>query len=202
MCAAHRREVELVQTGGIARGLGWRTIAVCSNCVDVMKRSLASFALLGSAALAAASVLAQPAPPPPQQEFVWPERITNAQVLPADIGAQRLRETMVGFARSLGVRCTFCHVGPEGAPLTQLDFVSDANPHKNIARGMMRMTQRLNVEILPPIVGPSEQPRVTCSTCHRGASTPETALPPLPPRPGAAPPPSQPPQPSGQRGLR
>jgi len=163
-----------------------------------MKRSLASFALLGSAALAAASVLAQPAPPP-QQEFVWPERITNAQVLPADIGAQPLRQTMVGFARALGVRCTFCHVGPEGAPLNQLDFASDANPHKNVARGMIRMTQRLNAETLPAILGPSEQPRVTCSTCHRGASTPETALPPLPPRPGAAP---QPPPSSGQRGLR
>ena len=165
-----------------------------------MKHSLASVALAASAALAAASVLAQPTPAPPRQDFVWPERITNAQVLPADIGAQRLRETMVGFARALGVRCTFCHVGPEGAPLTQLDFVSDANPHKNIARGMIRMTQRLNAETLPAILGPAPaEPRVTCSTCHRGASTPETALPPLPPRPGAAP---QPPPPSGQRGLR
>ena len=163
-----------------------------------MKRSLAPFALAGAAALAAASVLAQPAATP-QPEFVWPERIANAQVLPADIGSERLRQTMVGFARALGVRCAFCHVGPEGAPLTQLDFVSDANPHKNIARGMIRMVRRLNAEDLPAILGPApaEQPRVTCSTCHRGATTPETALPPPPPRPPAPPAPT----PAGERGL-
>ncbi len=161
-----------------------------------MKVSLPTSALAGAIALAAAAVMAQPAPTPPKQEFVWPERIANAQVLPADIGAERLRRTMVGFARALGVRCTFCHVGPEGAPLTQLDFASDANPHKNIARGMMRMTQRLNAEALPAIVGPSEQPRVTCFTCHRGATEPETMPP--PPPPAAAP---QPPPPAGERGA-
>ncbi len=160
-----------------------------------MRISLATFALAGAAGLAGAAVLAQPAPSP-REQFVWPERIANAQVLPADIGAERLRRTMVGFARALGVRCTFCHVGPDGAPLTQLDFASDANPHKNIARGMMRMTQRLNAETLPAIVGPSEQPRVTCFTCHRGATEPET-LPPPPPPPAAP----QPPPAGGERGA-
>ena len=166
-----------------------------------MKRSLAPFALAGAAAIAAASVLAQPAPTPAKQEFVWPDRITNAQVFPADLGAEQLRQTMVSFARSLGVRCTFCHVGPEGAPLTQLDFVSDANPHKNIARGMVRMVRELNGETLPAILGPSDEWRVTCFTCHRGAAEPETALPPLPPRPGTPPAPPAPTPPAGERGL-
>ena len=166
-----------------------------------MKPPLPTLALAVAAAAFGAAVLAQPAPAPPaKQEFVWPERITNAQVLPADIGAERLRRTMVSFARSLGVRCTFCHVGPEGAPLTQLDFVSDANPHKNIARGMLRMVQALNGETLPAMLGPSEQPRVTCFTCHRGSTTPET----MPPPPGPPQPPGPPPTPpaAGERGVR
>ncbi len=148
--------------------------------------------------LTAPSVAQPPAagtPAPPRQEFVWPARISNARVLPAEIGADRLRATMVGFARALGVRCQFCHVGQEGQPLSTFDFASDARPHKEIARGMIRMAQRLNTELLPAVLGPAEQPRVTCYTCHRGSAEPETALPPPPPRPGAPPPPQQPPQP-------
>lgn len=156
-----------------------------------MKFPLPTLALTASAALFGAALLAQPAPPP-AQEFVWPERISNAQALPADIGAERLRQTMVGFARSLGVRCTFCHVGPEGAPLTQLDFASDANPHKNIARAMIWMVRELNAQDLRDILGPSEQMRVTCFTCHRGSTTPATMPPPAPQAPPSlAPPPGE-----------
>ena len=154
----------------------------------------AAAALAGIAALLTAPSLAQPAPgapaAPPRPEFVWPARISNAKALPADIGADRLRMTMVGFSRSLGVRCQFCHVGQEGQPLSTFDFASDANPHKAIARGMIRMVRRLNAEELPPLLGASDQQRVTCYTCHRGAAEPETALPPPPPRPAQ---PAQPP---------
>ena len=145
-----------------------------------MKYGAPTFALAAAAGLFGAAVLAQPAP---QAEFVWPERIENARVLPADIGAERLRRTMVGFARGLGVRCTFCHVGEEGAPLSTLDFVSDANPHKDIARGMIRMVGTLNGETLPAILGPGEGPRVTCFTCHRGEAHPATTPAPAPPAP-------------------
>jgi hypothetical protein len=164
-----------------------------------MKPALPTFALAAAAAVFGGSLLAQPAPPQP--EFVWPERITNAQVLPADIGAEQLRRTMVTFARSLGVRCTFCHVGPEGAPLTQLDFVSDANPHKNIARGMIRMVGELNGGTLPGILGPSEETRVTCYTCHHGSAEPATMLP-APQAPAAPQPPAPPVLPPGERGAR
>jgi Photosynthetic reaction centre cytochrome C subunit len=152
----------------------------------------AAFALTGAGAvmLTAPSAAQQQQPaaqppattptPPAQPQFVWPARMQNARVLPADIGAERLRGTMVSFARSLGVRCTFCHVGEEGAPLHTLDFVSDANPHKNVARDMMRMARRLNETDLPAMLGAAQAPRVTCFTCHRGAATPATQLPPLP----------------------
>ena len=152
----------------------------------------AAAALTGLAALLTAPTLAQPGTPaPPKQQFVWPERIRNAQALPANIGADRLRATMTGYARALGVRCTFCHVGQEGAPLSTFDFASDARPHKRIARGMIRMVARINTRELTPILGASSEPRVTCYTCHRGSSEPETALPP-PPRPGSPPPPAAP----------
>ena len=160
-----------------------------------MKTRLIGFAaaagLTGLAALLTAPTAAQPAAgtpvAPPKQEFVWPARITNAQVLPADIGADRLRATMVRFSRSLGVRCQFCHVGQEGQPLSTFNFAADTNPHKNIARGMIRLVVRLNGQDLPPLLGASEQPRVTCYTCHRGSATPETMP---PPRPGSPPPPA------------
>jgi hypothetical protein len=160
----------------------------------------AAAGLTGLAALLTAPLLAQPQPAPsatpvapPRPQFVWPERITNARALPANIGADRLRTTMTGFARSLGVRCTFCHVGQEGAPLSTFDFASDARPHKNIARGMIRMVARINTTELTPILGASSAPRVTCYTCHRGSAEPETALPPLPGSPPSpAPPPEHP----------
>lgn len=140
--------------------------------------------LMGAAAMLTAPSTAQPPAatplPPPQPQFVWPARISNARVLPAEIGQERLRATMVGFARALGVRCTFCHVGQDGAPLNTLDFVSDANPHKDIARGMLRMTQRLNETDLPALLGDSQAPRVTCFTCHRGSTTPARTPPPPP----------------------
>ena len=91
------------------------------------------------------------------------------------------------FAISLGVRCTYCHVGPENAPLTELDFVSDANPRKDAARGMMRMMADLN-DVALPAVPNLHHPRVSCFTCHRGSPTPETEPPPAAPpatRPGA-----------------
>lgn len=157
----------------------------------------AAAGLAGLAALLTAPSAAQPAGTPaapapsrPGQEFVWPDRISNAKVLPADIGRDRLRNTMVSFSRSLGVRCTFCHVGEEGAPLSTFDFASDARPHKEIARGMLRMVQRLNGQDLPAMVGESEsgRPRVTCFTCHRGSEHPATAPPPPPGAPAPPPP--------------
>lgn len=150
----------------------------------------AAAAFAGIAALLTAPSLAQPQSQtsgtraaPPAQDYVWPARITNARVLPADIGADRLRATMTGFSRALGVRCTFCHVGREGQPLSTFDFAPDARGHKEMARGMIRMTRRLNAEDLPAVIGGSAtRQHVTCYTCHRGRIGPETDPPP-PPRP-------------------
>src|SRR3982750_125622 len=39
-----------------------------------------------------------------------PEKFENLQVLPKDIPRDTLIGVMRGFANSLGVRCTYCHV--------------------------------------------------------------------------------------------
>ncbi len=92
----------------------------------------------------------------------------NLKVFPQNIPQERLMAAMVGFSRALGVECSHCHVSG--------NFASDENPHKDAARGMMRMTAQINRELLPAI--PSlHGGQVTCSTCHRGQTTPATALP-------------------------
>ena len=149
---------------------------------------LAPLSLGLAAALFAAALAAQtPAPSPPPAatpappQWSFPARMANPRVLPADTPPERLRDIMRGFVTALGVRCTYCHVGTEGQPLSTFDFASDANPRKEIARGMMRLVRRLNAEDLPALIGPpEEQQRVTCFTCHRGASTPASAPPPRP----------------------
>lgn len=140
-------------------------------------RSTLLLAVASAAFLAAAShsLAQQPAAPAP---VAW--HIKNAKVLPADISQQQLRATMKGFALGLGVRCSHCHVGVEGQPLSTFDFASDAKPEKDIARAMMRMVHRLNDEELPAIKG-LEAPQVTCFTCHRGSVKPLTVAPEPPP---------------------
>jgi len=149
--------------------------------------------LVAASAVFAASVAYAQTSPAPQRQFVWPEQMKNRQALPEGMGGQQLRSVMIGFSQSLGVRCTFCHTGTEEMPLWERDFASDANPHKNIARGMVKMVYALNSQTLPAMIGPSDEPRVTCFTCHRGSKTPVALPPAAKPTPAAAPAPAQPP---------
>jgi hypothetical protein len=152
-----------------------------------MKPGIPQFALAAAAAVFGVSVaVAQTtAPPaaPPQLGFASPPH-KNLKVLPQDISGAQLIGTMKFFAQSLGVRCTFCHVGTEGQPLSSFDFASDAKREKQTARKMMAMVQRINTQDFG--VTDMSKPRVTCFTCHRGAEHPLKA----PPESGAAPPPA------------
>jgi len=131
---------------------------------------------LGAAAFAQApSVSPAPAAKPPA--------FKNLKIFPAEIPRERLIEIMRGYTVSLGVKCTFCHVGEEGKRET-MDFASDANPHKNIARMMMAMTRRLNEQDFA--VKDFTKLKVTCFTCHRGSPHPLTAA--LDPKAPPAPP--------------
>lgn len=99
----------------------------------------------------------------------------NLKVLPKDMPVRALRDTMASFTRALGVRCTYCHVGKEGEPLTTYDFASDEKTEKLKAREMLRMVAAINGEHLPKV--PQRKTpaiAVSCMTCHRGLAEPRT----------------------------
>lgn len=85
-------------------------------------------------------------------------------------------------ADSLGVRCDYCHVQSKPdltkTPANVGGWVwdSDDKPQKKIARDMMRMVVDLNAKSF------GGRARVTCYTCHQGATDPART----PPQPAAA----------------
>jgi len=109
-----------------------------------------------------------------QGQWRWPDKPENIQVLPKDWPGSRLQPVMTGFARALGVRCSYCHVGEEGKPLSTFDFVSDENRKKNVAREMLRMLGSVN-DHLKKIEYSGDKPvNMWCHTCHRGRPRPMT----------------------------
>jgi hypothetical protein len=122
----------------------------------------------------------------------------NLRVLTPDVDIPRV---MGRFNTALGVQCAYCHVAN--------DFASDANPKKEIARGMLRMLQQVaerfpdsgndfsNSRYLP---FPDGKQYVTCFTCHQGAALPVSAAP-DPKGPDRAPEPGSPPGAPGARGA-
>ena len=135
----------------------------------------------GCAAFVAAVATAQT---PPAATAPAPPPFKNLQVFPKDIGRPELMSNMKLFAQSLGVRCTHCHVGTEGQPLSTFDFASDAKPAKATARKMLAMVHRINEQDFG--VKDFKEVKVTCFTCHRGATKPLTMLPASEPPPAAA----------------
>lgn len=102
-----------------------------------------------------------------------PEKYTNLEVLPEDIGKQELLATMKGFTAALGMRCDDCHVQKVPGDFDSFDWASDELPEKDVARGMMRMVQKLNTDLLPTATG-EDDAAVSCVTCHHGLSHPRT----------------------------
>jgi len=109
-----------------------------------------------------------------QEQWSWPEKPQNLQVLPKDWPGSRLSAPMRGFTRALGVRCSYCHKGEEGKPLGTYDFASDENPNKDRAREMLRMLGSVNDHL--DKIEPSGAKRVNmwCHTCHSGRPRPMT----------------------------
>jgi len=82
------------------------------------------------------------------------------------------------FAASMGRRCNYCHVNNQG----QWDYASDAKPEKNTAREMIKLVMDINKTTERMKVDP-----VSCYTCHRGRTSPQS-VPVLPlPVPSPAP---------------
>jgi tetratricopeptide (TPR) repeat protein len=100
-------------------------------------------------------------------------KIKNLKVLPKDIPVRALLDTMRNIAGALGVRCTYCHVGEEGQPLSTFNFASDEKPTKEKARQMLRMVGAINGDYLAKLTSRRSPPvTVACVTCHRGVAVP------------------------------
>jgi len=128
-----------------------------------MQRSIVVTAVMLATALAADAAHAQ----------FPPERATNLKVLPTSISMDSLVNTMAGFTRALGVRCGYCHVGPEGGSLDQYEFAKDEKATKEKARAMLRMVAAINDDHLAKLAMRRTPPiSVTCATCHRGIAQP------------------------------
>jgi len=87
------------------------------------------------------------------------------------------------FAASMGRRCNYCHVNNQG----QWDYASDAKPEKTSAREMIKLVLDNNKTMERLKLDP-----VSCYTCHRGRTNPQSipalplALPSPPPNAGGA----------------
>ena len=129
------------------------------------KRTFESMALILAVAWTAVPLGAQ--------GFQWPEEPENLRVLEGFSG-QRLAPVMRGFTQALGVRCSHCHVGEEGAPLTTFDFASDEKREKRTARTMLRMLGVINDTLRTIERGETEPVNMWCHTCHAGRPRPMT----------------------------
>lgn len=111
---------------------------------------------------------------------------TNIQALPKDITGDEVIRVMRQYEGDLGVECEFCHArNPE---TRRNDFASDANPVKDKARVMIKMTDDLNAKYLTQLHDHKSTDVVSCGTCHRGMSHPEAFVPkPRENRPAASP---------------
>jgi hypothetical protein len=127
------------------------------------------------------------APPEKTVELVQ----KNIKVL-TGLPQSHLIPVMNFFAASMGRRCNYCHVNNQG----QWDYASDAKPEKTAAREMIKLVLDINKTTERLKLDP-----VSCYTCHRGRTSPQSipalplALPSPPPNaggpggptPGAAP---------------
>lgn len=104
---------------------------------------------------------------------VWDDP-KNLKVLPEDISPGELRSTMTNFARSVGGRCSSCHVGEVERDLRTYDFSLDDKEAKRKARAMYRMVNNINDYIAENVHEDTADPvTVECATCHRGRAKPE-----------------------------
>jgi Photosynthetic reaction centre cytochrome C subunit len=137
-----------------------------------------------------------PAAPSPAQSARPPRgprpAPTNLKVLPKTMTGDDVNKLMHQFEGDLGVECEFCHA--RNTETKRNDFPSDANPVKETARAMIKMTDDLNAKYLAQLSNRKSTDPITCGTCHRGMSHPESFVPKRQerPRPPAAAEPSTP----------
>jgi hypothetical protein len=99
-------------------------------------------------------------------------KATNLTMLPKNISHDSLMAVMKEYSYSLGVHCEFCHV-KSATDEKHLDFASDDNGKKKVARYMMKMTADINKKYFAEENYNSTKLMVSCYTCHRGHEEPE-----------------------------
>ena len=106
---------------------------------------------------------------PPQKKGGGRQPPKNLKVLTPEELASGV---MAKYVAALGVGqsggCAFCHVASPGGK------DSDDNPKKNVARMMITMVKDINTKIAAGTGGTAKE-FVTCYTCHRGKTEPDTA---------------------------
>ncbi|MDE3251701.1 MAG: c-type cytochrome [Bacteroidota bacterium] len=102
-------------------------------------------------------------------------KLQNIKVFPSTMTYREVDHAMDQFKAALGVKCNFCHAPDKDNP-RRMDMPSDANPMKNVAREMLRMTMEMNEKYMASIKHPESDTtqiqHITCNTCHRGATKP------------------------------
>lgn len=88
----------------------------------------------------------------------------NVQVLKG-IPADEFMSTMGFFSASLGISCGDCHTAESGGDWAKY---ADDSDRKRRTRGMIAMVNLMNKNFF------GGQRVLTCYTCHRGSTTPET----------------------------
>ena len=116
----------------------------------------------------------------PAQEKTVEQVGKNIKVL-TGMPESQLIPVMNFFAASMGRRCNYCHVNNQG----QWDYASDDKPEKSAAREMVKLVMDIN-----KTTGRLKLDPVSCYTCHRGRTSPQSipalplALPSPPPNAG------------------
>ncbi len=99
-----------------------------------------------------------------------PTVFKNIQTMKNTPAGRLLSVMEMGFARSLGVDCTHCHVPDK--------WEIEDKPQKQIARDMSNMVSTINRDLLKNIKNlKNASPIVNCTTCHRGEVKPALNLP-------------------------
>ncbi len=145
--------------------------------MKIEKKLLAFFSTVGILTVVIA-LFAFKSNPTVDEGYIPQPRWKNLKVLPKDISKDSLEHLMKNYSASLGVKCNFCHV-PSKVDPKELDFPSDAKIEKEIARGMIKMTDEINENYFKPFF-PDPKPQqvhvVNCVLCHRGTANPEKYL--------------------------
>ncbi len=98
------------------------------------------------------------------------EVFKNIKMLNTMPAGRLLRVMEMGYAKSLGIDCTHCHVAAQ--------WEKEDKPTKQIARDMAAMAANINNEQLKKIKNlKSAEPVINCTTCHRGQIKPALNLP-------------------------